>query len=159
METTHLPEDIIKAYEARILGCYKDNALVLKKVALSDTHEGLICVARIPFTTKRAASFLPFSGHVDIVYDPGKYLIGFGEILSFVRTRSEKFQHQEKFAQELAKSFMHEGGAKGVLVCTRAQHISSGSAYPVMATSVRIGTLSESEKFAAASALITHAYD
>jgi GTP cyclohydrolase IA len=149
---------IMDSYEELLSAQYTDKARILKKVGVAGQFGGLVCEARIKFSSKRLPKFPSFSGFVDIVYEPGKYVIGFGKAARLVREQAVKLQYQEKLSQEIAETFMTEGGAKGVLVRTRAQHLCFGLEYPVTATSVALGTLTNPEKQSEAQSLIQHAY-
>src|SRR5260370_17495347 len=45
-----------------------------------DGHHGLVSSDKVPFLSFCAHHFLPFFGLVDIVYEPGEYIIGIGKI-------------------------------------------------------------------------------
>jgi GTP cyclohydrolase I len=150
---------VMDSYEELLSARYPDKARTLKKVGVAGRFSGLVCEARIQFSSKRLPKFQPFSGFADIVYEPGKYVIGFGKAARLVRGQAAKLQYQEKLSQEIAEAFMAEGGAKGVMVRTRAQHLCFGAEYPITATSVALGTLTNPEKQSEARSLIQHAYE
>jgi GTP cyclohydrolase I len=151
-------EALTDSYEELLSMQYPDNARFLKKVGTSGTADSLVCEAGIKFSSKRLPDSLPFLGTVDVVYEPGKYVIGFGKIARLVYERAAKLQYQERLSQEIAEAFMTEGAAKGVLVRTRAQCIGFGGKHPITSVSVALGTLKGVGKRTEARFLIENSY-
>jgi GTP cyclohydrolase I len=158
-QSSKTESELMDSYEEILTAQYDDTAQILKKVGATDEFKGLICEAGIQFSSKRLPEFLPFTGVIDIVYEPGTHVIGFAKIARFVREQAAKLQYQEKLTQEIAEMFVEEGGAQGVLVRTRLQHLCASPEHFVTVTSVALGTLKEAVKQTEAGALIQHAYE
>lgn len=152
---------ITKAFK-EILSGYKTNpAGVLKKVAETGSFQGFVCEAGIKFMSMCRHHFLPFFGTANIVYEPGKHIIGLGKISRLVQVFAKRLQFQEKLSNEIANEFMQSGGAKGVFVETRARHLCMGHRGPndpgaVAVVTVALGTLKGYEAEQRARELIAH---
>jgi len=83
---------------------------------------GLVSSIGTQFVSLCAHHFLPFFGSVDIVYEPGSYILGIGKFPRLVSCRSRRFQLQELLVKDICEDVMRVGHAKGVFVRVSAQH-------------------------------------
>ncbi len=88
-----------------------------------DGHHGLVSSDKVPFLSFCAHHFLPFFGLVDIVYEPGTYIIGIGKMPRLVSCRSRRFQLQELLVKQIAEDMMDHAKAKGVYIRSAAHHM------------------------------------
>lgn len=115
---------ISRAYRSLLQG-YKENPQDILKVVVeipARDYTGLVSSVKIPFLSLCAHHFLPFFGTVDIVYEPGPYIIGIGKMPRLVACRAKRFQLQETLVKQLCEDMMNVAHAKGVYVRSIAQH-------------------------------------
>jgi GTP cyclohydrolase I len=114
-------------------------------------HHGLVSSNRVPFLSFCAHHFLPFYGWVDIVYEPGAYIIGIGKMPRLVSCRAKRFQLQELLVKQLAEDMMEHAKAKGVYIRAAAHHMCVCYRGPDFATvknvtTYSLGSLEHSER-------------
>jgi GTP cyclohydrolase I len=119
------PGRISRAYRSLLSGYSVEPHDVLKITIETphDGHHGLVSSDKIPFLSFCAHHFLPFFGMVDIVYEPGDYIIGIGKMPRLVNCRAKRFQLQELLVKQLAQDMMEHARAKGVYVRAAAHHM------------------------------------
>lgn len=83
---------------------------------------GLISGIDIQFLSFCEHHFLPFYGAVDVIYDPGEYILGIGKLSRLVDYRTRRFNIQERIAKELCEDLIAFGRAKGAFVRVKAHH-------------------------------------
>ncbi|MBE9118916.1 GTP cyclohydrolase I [Lusitaniella coriacea LEGE 07157] len=86
-------------------------------------YHGLVSGLEIPFLSFCEHHFLPFFGTVDLVYEPGEYIIGIGKLSRLVDYRTKRFNIQERIAEELCSDLMKFALAKGAFARVKAQHL------------------------------------
>jgi len=119
------PGRISRAYRSLLAG-YSIKPHDVLKITMEtphDGHHGLVCSDKIPFLSFCAHHFLPFFGQVDIVYEPGEYIIGIGKMPRLVNCRAKRFQLQELLVKQLAEDMMEHARAKGVYIRSAAHHM------------------------------------
>jgi GTP cyclohydrolase I len=119
------PGRISRAYRSLLEG-YSFKPHDVLKITIEtphDGHHGLVSSDKIPFLSFCAHHFLPFFGMVDIVYEPGAYIIGIGKMPRLVNCRAKRFQLQELLVKQLAQDMMEHAKAKGVYVRAAAHHM------------------------------------
>jgi GTP cyclohydrolase I len=119
------PGRISRAYRSLLAG-YSIKPHDVLKITMEtphDGHHGLVCSDKIPFLSFCAHHFLPFFGQVDIVYEPGEYIIGIGKMPRLVNCRAKRFQLQELLVKQLADDMMEHARAKGVYIRSAAHHM------------------------------------
>lgn len=89
----------------------------------ADGADGMIVVSDIEFYSLCEHHMLPFYGHVDVGYLPGKKIIGLSKVARMVDMFARRLQVQERFTEELAEALMDAIGARGVIVKARAHHL------------------------------------
>jgi GTP cyclohydrolase I len=85
-------------------------------------YPGLVVARDIPFLSTCAHHFLPFHGFVDVIYQPGPYIIGLGKLPRIVQCRAGRFQIQEFLVREIATDLVTHAKAKGAYVRAKAIH-------------------------------------
>lgn len=118
------PGRISRAYRSLLSG-YSTNPQELLKITVEvpdSGHHGLVVTKRIPFLSLCAHHFLPFFGQVDIVYEPGRYIIGIGKMPRLVDCRAKRFQLQELLVRQIAEDMANHADARGVYVRSTARH-------------------------------------
>lgn len=118
-------ERIAKAFRELLAGYEVDTSTVLNTTRLLEPGEkpGLVEARDISFYSLCAHHFLPFFGHVDLCYEPGDRILGLGKLPRLVDVLARRFQIQEDLVREVAHEMMESGGARGVRVRSRAQHL------------------------------------
>lgn len=122
---TQNPGRISRAYEELLSG-YQQNPQDLVQVTApldGQAYTGLISAIDVPFLSMCAHHFLPFHGFIDVVYEPGEFILGIGKIPRLVQCRARRFQIQEFLVRDIAADFMNFVKAKGVFVRARAVHV------------------------------------
>jgi len=121
---TDNPGRISRAYRA-LLGGYLTHPKDVIKVTLEIPEQdftGLISSIQVPFLSFCSHHFLPYFGTVDIVYEPGPYIIGIGKMPRLVECRARRFELQETLVKHLCEDMMNYAKAKGVFVRSVARH-------------------------------------
>jgi GTP cyclohydrolase I len=138
------PGRISRAYRSLLEG-YSVKPHDVLKITIEtphDGHHGLVSSDKIPFLSFCAHHFLPFFGLVDIVYEPGEYIIGIGKMPRLVNCRAKRFQLQELLVKQLAQDMMEHARAKGVYVRAAAHHMCVCYRGPDFATVKNVTTYS-----------------
>ncbi|MER7168341.1 GTP cyclohydrolase I [Micromonospora sp. NPDC000207] len=120
------PDRISNAYRELLSGYRTERDDLIKVTAhLDPTREytGLVGAHDIPFVSLCAHHFLPFFGHVRMVYEPGGLILGIGKMPRLVEMRTRRFQIQEFIARDLCDDLMDGAQARGAFVQTSAQHL------------------------------------
>lgn len=93
--------------------------------ALPSTVEasGPIVIGALPFHALCAHHIVPFFGTIDIAYQPGQKIAGFGAFPRLVDTLSRGPQLQEKLAEAIASAIEEDLQPRGVLVRVRARQM------------------------------------
>jgi GTP cyclohydrolase IA len=147
------PGRISRAYRSLLAG-YSLKPHDILKITMDtphDGHHGLVSSDKIPFLSFCAHHFLPFFGQVDIVYEPGAYIIGIGKMPRLVNCRAKRFQLQELLVKQLAEDMMEHAKAKGVYIRSAAHHMCVCYRGPDFATvknvtTYALGSLDHSER-------------
>lgn len=119
------PERITKAYKELFQSYETINIQELITVTEdleNTTYDGLVSGINIPFLSFCEHHFLPFWGIVDIIYEPGNYIIGIGKLSRLVDYRTKRFNIQERIAEQLCSDLMAYASAKGAFARVKAQH-------------------------------------
>jgi len=120
------PDRITKGYRDLFEGYELDSAkdlLTVTEELGNESYHGLVSGLEIPFSSFCEHHFLPFFGTIDIVYEPGEYIVGIGKLSRLVDYRTKRFNIQERIAEQLCSDLMKFGLAKGVFARVKAQHM------------------------------------
>ena len=131
-------ERIARAYRELLRGYEIDPSKILKttRVLRPDERPGVVEVEDIAFHSLCAHHFLPFFGHVNLMYVPGDRILGLGKLPRLVEAFARRFQIQEDLVREVAHAVMDYGHARGVRVRARGQHLCMCSRGPSSPSSV-----------------------
>lgn len=88
---------------------------------------GPIVVHGIPYRSTCTHHLLPFTGAVDIVYQPTQWILGFGRLVGLVADCSRRLQLQERLAAQVADVVLRDVGADAVLVRVLGTHLCASS--------------------------------
>lgn len=138
------PGRISRAFRSMLAG-YSTHPEEVLKITMEtplDGHHGLVSSDRVPFLSFCAHHFLPFFGWVDVVYEPGAYIIGIGKMPRLVSCRAKRFQLQELLVKQLAEDMMEHAKAKGVYIRAAAHHMCVCYRGPDFATVKNVTTYS-----------------
>lgn len=115
---------IARAYRELLSGYEVDPSTILNTTRpVTDQHDGLVTVRDISFVSLCAHHLLPFFGTVDITYQPGDRIIGLGKFPRLVKAYARRFQIQEDLVRDIALQVAATGGARAILVNSRARHL------------------------------------
>jgi GTP cyclohydrolase I len=129
---------IARAFKELLDGYTIEPHTILKTTRMLEPGErpGLVEVKDIAFHSICAHHFLPFFGHLDLRYEPGDRILGLGKLPRLVDAYARRFQIQEDLVREVAHEMMSSGGARGVRVSSRAQHLCMCSRGPANASAI-----------------------
>jgi len=116
-------ERIRLAYRELLSGYAIDTAKLLNEVERVTAHQGIVAVRNIEFTSLCGHHFLPFSGTVDVLYEPNEIITGLGKIPRLVQAFARRFQIQELLVRDIAEQVSTSISAKGVYVTSKAIHM------------------------------------
>lgn len=118
------PGRITEGYKDLFSG-YTESPEKLMKITLelTEPYNGFVSAVGIPFLSFCPHHFLPFFGTIDVIYEPGEYIIGIGKIPRIVDCRAKRLQIQEILVKEICEDFMNHAKAKGCIVKSSAKHI------------------------------------
>lgn len=118
------PERAAKAMWYATRG-YRQNVADVVNGALFDAADGrqMVVVRDIEFYSLCEHHMLPFFGHINVGYIPGKHIIGLSKVARIVDMFARRLQVQERLTDELADELMECLGAEGVIVSARAHHL------------------------------------
>jgi len=95
-------------------------------ISAMDNEDGLremIVLRSIHFYSLCAHHFLPFFGHIDIGYLPGRKLIGIGSLNRIVEYFARRPQIQERFSEQIASYLDEVLRPRGTIVRCQARHL------------------------------------
>lgn len=119
------PYRITQAYKQLFSGYETKSAqdiITITEEISDNSYTGLVSGLNIHFMSFCAHHFLPFSGKVDVIYEPNNLIIGIGKLSRIVDYRTKRFNIQENIAKEIAEDLMNHANAKGAFVRVRAKH-------------------------------------
>ncbi len=117
------PKRVAKMYEEIFAGLSQKAETHLQTHFSSDNYEGIILVKEIPFYTMCEHHLLPFFGHVDIAYVPGKQgVLGLSKLARLVDVYTKRPQMQERLTEQIAADLMDIAGTQGAFVRVTARH-------------------------------------
>ncbi|HEX5405488.1 MAG TPA: GTP cyclohydrolase I [Pseudonocardiaceae bacterium] len=120
------PGRISAAYREMLSG-YLTTPQTLAKITVdldeATEHSGTVAALDIPFFSLCIHHFLPFFGTIDMVYQPGRMIVGIGKLPRFAEMRARRFQIQEHLVKDLCDDLMRHVGAKGAFVRATARHL------------------------------------
>jgi GTP cyclohydrolase IA len=121
------PSRVVRALTEMTDGCLADPATILAKT-FKETHDEMIIVDGIEFSSLCEHHLLPFSGTVDIGYLPGKVgkVVGLSKLPRLVECFAKRLQIQERMTRQIAEAIETHLSAEGVAVIISAYHSCMG---------------------------------
>lgn len=120
------PGRITNAYKELFQGYEIESAeqiISVTEVLEGTIYQGLVSGLDIPFMSFCEHHFLPFHGTIDLIYEPGEYIIGIGKLSRLVDYRAKRFNIQERIAEQLCNDLMEFALARGAFARVKAQHM------------------------------------
>jgi len=87
-----------------------------------ETHDEIVVVRGIKFTSLCEHHLLPFVGTVDFAYLPQGKIVGLSKIPRFIRNLASRPQVQERLTSQIADTFMQTVEPLGVAVIVKGSH-------------------------------------
>jgi GTP cyclohydrolase IA len=120
------PNRITKGYKELLAGYNIKSAseiLTVTEEIPEKNYSGLISALDVPFLCFCEHHFLPFTGTVDLIYDPEDVIVGIGKLSRLVDYRTQRFNIQENIAKQLCEDLITFGKARGAFARVNAQHM------------------------------------
>lgn len=128
-----------------LLGGYERDFKKENKLFTNATnYNDIIILKNIDFFSLCEHHLLPFFGHANVGYVPGKKVLGISKLARAVDIYARRLQDQESLGAQIAESIMEHGEAKGVAVFIEAKHLCNAARgtekkLSIMATCVYYG--------------------
>lgn len=119
--TEETPSRAAKAWQEMTSG-YGTDIEALFTTFDAEGYDQMIAVPGIPFTSLCEHHLLPFEGTVDVVYIPGKEIVGLSKVARVVLAYARRLQIQERLTQEVADAMDTYLNPRGVMVVCEASH-------------------------------------
>ncbi len=120
-QTAQTPMRVAALWQNLLSGHRRDPKEAFKN-RMPSNQSGLICVTRLPYHSICPHHLTPSFGYVHIAYDPGDWIVGFGDLQELVSICSNRLILQEDLAQMIAQSLMEDLGAQGAFCQIEGQH-------------------------------------
>ena len=146
------PARVARACEEVFAGVHEDPSTHLQRQFHEGSHEEMVIVRDIPFTSMCEHHLLPFTGRAHVAYIPRKGLItGLSKLARCVEGFARRPQVQERMTSQIADAIMATLDPLGALVVIEAEHMcmtARGVKKPgsLTVTSAVRGTFQEDEK-------------
>lgn len=116
------PNRVVRALREMTEGYREDPAQILSK-SFGDEKEydEIVILQGIPFHSMCEHHLLPFTGHADVGYLPGK-VCGLSKLARLVDCFARRLQMQERMTSQIADALMLHLQARGAAVVLRASH-------------------------------------
>lgn len=114
------PARVVRSLREMTVGYQQSAKEILSKV-FDESHDEVVILKDIPFTSLCEHHLLPFTGTVDIGYIPGK-LVGLSKLARLVDCFSQRLQLQERLTRQIAEAIDQHLEAKGTAVVVKARH-------------------------------------
>jgi GTP cyclohydrolase I len=116
------PQRIVRMYRDLFSG-YKINPSSILKTFSGNGYHDLVTISNIEFHSLCEHHMIPFYGHVDIGYVPGKKILGLSKFARIVDLFSQRLQTQENLTKQIADFINSELKPQGVIVHIEAEHL------------------------------------
>lgn len=118
------PARVARACAELFAGMHEDPSEHLKRQFHEGTHEEMVIVRDIPFTSMCEHHLLPFTGQAHVAYIPRKGRItGLSKIARCVEGYARRLQVQERMTSQIADAIMASLEPLGVIVVVEAEHM------------------------------------
>jgi len=115
------PQRYLKAMREMTEGLRLDPREPLRKM-FNETHDEIVVVRGIPFTSLCEHHLLPFSGTVDFAYLPAGAVVGLSKIPRFIHILAKRPQVQERLTAQIADIFCEVVAPRGAMVVVKGEH-------------------------------------
>jgi GTP cyclohydrolase I len=115
------PGRVIKALREMTSGYGDDPKAILSKT-FDVTHDEMIVVRGIRFTSLCEHHMLPFNGTAVVGYLPGKRIVGLSKLARLVQCFARRLQVQERMTSQITKAIMSNLDAPGAGCILTAHH-------------------------------------
>jgi GTP cyclohydrolase IA len=117
------PKRVAKMWVEVVAG-YQQRAEEHLSKTFAVTHDELVLVRDIAFSSVCEHHMLPFIGRANIAYLPGPHgrVVGLSKLARVVDVFARRLQVQERLNNQIADALEHELRAAGVCVVLRAEH-------------------------------------
>ena len=124
-ERARTPQLVVQAWAEDLLAGYAhDPATIMRGAAIATpaaAHE-LVTLRDLSVVTMCPHHLLPAHGYADVVFRPGKLLVGFGAVVAALHALARRLTLQETVGRALVALLMEELGAQGALCRLRLRH-------------------------------------
>jgi GTP cyclohydrolase I len=95
------------------------------RVTFDASHDEMVMVRDIPFTSLCEHHLVPFMGHAHVAYIPGTdgRITGLSKLARLVEGFARRLQVQERMTVQIADALEHELEPRGALVVIEAEHL------------------------------------
>jgi GTP cyclohydrolase I len=95
------------------------------RVTFDASHDEMVMVRDIPFTSLCEHHLVPFMGHAHVAYLPGDdgRITGLSKLARLVEGYARRLQVQERMTVEIADALEKELAPRGALVVIEAEHL------------------------------------
>ncbi|MFZ5833279.1 MAG: GTP cyclohydrolase I FolE, partial [Planctomycetota bacterium] len=115
------PRRVARMYREMFAGLHSDPARHLR-VTFPETHDELVLVRDIRFTSMCEHHLLPFNGLAHVAYLPDGQVTGLSKLARVVDEVAHRPQVQERMTQTIADLVERELNSAGVAVVIEAEH-------------------------------------
>lgn len=116
------PERVSRMYTSELLSGYKTDPQAILRRTFKSTHNEMIIVGGIDFSSLCEHHMLPFRGKAYIGYIPNGCILGLSKFARLVNCMSQRLQLQERLISEIADAIMVGINPLGVGVVIDAEH-------------------------------------
>lgn len=139
------PRWVVKALVEMTRG-YQDDPADILKTAFAESHDQMIVLRGVHFTSLCEHYLLPFVGTATVGYVPGERVVGLSKLARLVECYARRLQIQERMTDQIATALMDHAGALGAGVIVRGHHSCMGcrgvrQASAEMVTSAMLGVM------------------
>lgn len=123
-ELAGTPHLVARAWAEEFLAGYRRNPaeVLAERMAIDPAEQGeLVVLSDLRFVGVCPHHLLPYGGVAHVAYVPGRYLVGFGQIVQAIECLSRRFVLQEELAKQIASVLQERLEARGVAVALEAE--------------------------------------
>lgn len=120
--TAQTPARVAQLWQKNLLSGHQRSPSEAFANRIRASHHGLVTLTNIPYYSICPHHLTPSFGYVHLVYEPGDWIVGFGDLEELVSIYSKRLILQEDLAHNIAQAMMDELVVKGVLCQIEGQH-------------------------------------
>ncbi len=119
------PRRVVAALRDMTSG-YRDDPAQILSTTFQVSHDELVVLRGIRFSSLCEHHLLPFMGTVAVGYLPGGRVIGLSKLARLVHCFARRLQVQERMTEQIASALMEHADALGAGVVVRGHHCCMG---------------------------------